>query len=101
VDRYRDFHHRVAHLYLFALPGIDMKRLVAFIDLAAISIAILFIFAVVVMSVRSAAITIWQLGREMYATRHDWWLGALIVFSLIWSAVRWKAAYRALNDFEE
>jgi hypothetical protein len=43
------------------------KRRGDFNDLAAISIAILFIFAVVVMSVRSAAITIWQLGRGMYA----------------------------------
>ena len=78
-----------------------MKRLVAFVDLAAISITILFLFAVIVMSIRSAAITVWQFTREMYAARHDWWLGALIVFSLIWSAVRWKAAYRALNEFDE
>jgi len=78
-----------------------MKRLVAFIDLAAISIATFFLFAVIVMSIRSAAVTVWQLAREMYAAHHDWWLGALIVFSLIWSAVRWKAAYRALRDFDE
>jgi hypothetical protein len=73
---------------------------VTFIDLTAICISILFVFALAVMAVRSVAVTVWQLAREMYATRHDWWLAAVIVFSLIWSAVRWKAAKRALDEFE-
>jgi len=101
VARYRYFDYRIDHFCLATLLAVDMKRLVAFVDLAAISIAILFLFAVIVMSIRSAAITVWQLAREMYAARHDWWLGGLIVFSLIWAAVRWKAAYRALSEFDE
>jgi hypothetical protein len=76
-----------------------MKRLVTFIDLAAICITILFLFFVALMSIRSVAVSVWQLAREMYAAR-GWWIGMLIIFSLIWSALRWKAAYRALIESE-
>jgi hypothetical protein len=78
-----------------------MKRLIAFIDLAAICIAIFFVFALLLMSIRSAAVTLWQLAHEMYVSRQDWWIGALIIFSVLWSAVRWKAAYRALDEFRD
>ena len=77
-----------------------MKRLVAFIDLAAICITIFFLFALALMSVRSIAVTVWQLTREMYTTHQDWWIAVLIVFSIIWSAIRWRAAYRALDEFK-
>jgi len=77
-----------------------LKRFVTFIDVAAICITILFLFFEALILIRSVAVAAWQLRREMYAT-HDWWIGALIIFSLIWCALRWgKAAYRVLTDPE-
>jgi hypothetical protein len=75
-----------------------LKRLLTFIDCAAILIAILFLFAVVVIGVRGAAVAIWQLAREMYAAHGDWWIVVGVLFSLVWSAIRWKAALRTLDD---
>jgi hypothetical protein len=75
-----------------------LKRLLTFVDCAAILIAILFLFAVVVIGVRGAAVAIWQLAREMYAAHGDWWIVAGILFSLAWSAIRLKAALRTLDD---
>jgi hypothetical protein len=76
-----------------------VKRLVTFIDLASISIAILFLFGLVVVGIREAAIFVWQAAREMHAAHNDW-LGVIILFALVWTAFRWKAAHRALNESE-
>ena len=77
-----------------------LKRLIAFIDLLAIAVTVLFLFAIALIALGGAARTIWGLMGEMYAARHDWWIVALVVFSLAWSAVRRKAARKALDEID-
>ena len=77
------------------------RRLVAFIDLAAAAVSALLLFAFALIGLRGAAASIWQTVREMYAAHQDRWLAVLIVVCFGWCAVRWKAAWRALDEFRD
>jgi hypothetical protein len=73
---------------------------IAFIDLAAVAIAGLSLFVLLLIGLPGAAGSTWNLFTEMYAAHHDRWLVALIIICIAWSAVRWKAAWEALDEFK-
>lgn len=77
-----------------------LRRLIALIDLLAIAVTVLFLFAVALIALGGAARSIWGLAKEMYAAQYDWWIVALIIFSVLWSAVRRKAARKALDEVD-
>ena len=76
-------------------------RLIAVVDLAAAAVSALLLFVLGLIAIRGAAAAIWQTAREMFAVRQDRWLAVLIIVALGWCTLRWKAAWRALDEFRD
>jgi len=75
-----------------------MKRLVAFIDCAAVCVAMLAAVALIAFMLRGLFFELKGMIQDLHAARSDWWIAGLVLFLLLWAAFRWRQGLRALHE---
>jgi hypothetical protein len=74
-----------------------MKRILTLIDCTAISITMLLLCGLVGMALRGLFLQLKDAVHDIHASHSDWVAG-IIIFCLLWTAFKWKAGLRALEN---